>query len=767
MARKVWRWVIGLGGGLLLAGGVLAQVSPTFNLSWHLLSASGGSRTSASYQLDDSVGQPVGQPSSSAGFEIAPGFWYGVGEAASPWLDGYEVDDTCLTANPIATNGSVQTHTFHDSADEDWVKFNAQAGKTYVIQVANVGDSVDAVVMLYNLCDQAPLEADDNAFGPTVQLEWNCLAAGEYYVAVVQHDPSVYGPGTNYDLSVRVDAVPPVAPRSIRVDPADRALNVQWNPSVEPDVAGYGLRWGTTSGGPYSFAPVDGAGNTYYHLGSLNNGQPYYLVLTALDFSGNESSYSVEVGGVPAFTQDNTFPAVAVSWPTASPVYSTTAAMLTVGGAASDSGNNLSHVLVHNTTNDARGWEYNLSGGSASFMVESIPLVLGNNQLQVTAYDAAGNTGTASLTIHRLGNLGGAVVIAGGHDSTHSLQTNIDYTTNRAYRVFRNAGFGPDQIYYLSPGPQDADGDGASDVDATITPANLHTALQWAAGEVGPGVPFYLYLMDHGAREGFCADGCTLDGRVSSEALDGWLGELEATSDCDLVTVIVDACHSGSFIDRVDGVAQSISRDGRVVIASTGRDNNAYASAQGAYFSDAFFSAVAESSSLLAAFDHARAAVDLAGASQTPWLDDNGDALYSAADGAYAASRYVATYFGSLLPEITAASLSLGTTGGSIQATVDQGDALLDVVWAAIYPPSFQVPAETTLSLGVPLIELEPDPAQPGRYSAYYNAFTEAGDYRIVVYAEDRAGNQALPYVVAAGEMRHIYLPLVLRADNP
>ncbi len=767
MARRVWRWVVGLGGCLLLAGVAVAQVSTNFDLSWHLLSGGGGSRTSTNYQVDDSLGLVVGQSSSSANFDLAPGFWPGVGETASAWYDTYEVDDTCAAANAISTNGDVQAHTFHDAADEDWVKFSAEANKSYVIRVGNVGANVDAVLMLHNLCDQAPLESEDNAFGTTVQLEWNCTTAGEYYVGVVQHDPAVYGEGTNYELSVTVDAVAPSAPRSIRVDPSDRALSVQWSASLEADVAGYGVRWGTTSGGPYSFAPVDGADNTYFHIGGLNNGVPYYIVLTAIDFSGNESNPSVEVGGVPAVTQDDTLPAADLTWPSAGPVYTTTVPMLTIGGTCSDSGNNLSHVRVHNTTNDAKGWEYNLSGGSAPFMVESIPLVLGNNQIQVTVFDAAENTGTASLTIRRIGDLVGAVVIAGGHDGTHSLQTNIDYATNRAYRIFRNAGFGPGQIRYLSPGPQDADGDGSNDVYADTTPANLHAALQWAAGEVSPGVPFYLYLMDHGGTEGFCADGCTLDGRVSSDSLDEWLDELETDSGCDLVNVIIEACHSGSFIDRVEGVALSISKDGRVVVVSTGRDNNAYASAQGAYFSDAFFSAVAQSSDLLSSFQHATAAVEVAKVNQTPWLDDNGDAQFNSFDGAYAASRQVSNYFGTLLPDVTAASVSLGATGGTIQATVERGDALLDLVWAAVYAPSFQEPTETTLRLGVPLIELEPDPSHPGRYSAYYNAFTESGEYRIVIYAQDRAGNQALPFVAEAGEGRRVYLPLVVKNSSP
>jgi hypothetical protein len=275
-------------------------------------------------------------------------------------------------------------------------------------------------------------------------------------------------------------------------------------------------------------------------------------------------------------------------------------------------------------------------------------------------------------------------------------------------------------------------------------------------------VPFYLFLMDHGGIESFCADGCSFSGRVTSEQLDGWLDDLETSSGCDRVNIIIDACHSGSFLDRFEGLTATISKNGRVVIASTGRNNNAYASAQGAYFSDAFFSAIAESSSLKDSFERAHAAVQAAGFDQTPWLDDNGDGLYNAVDGAHAADRYVARQFGTILPEITAAGLALEGTEGEISARVERGDEPLRIVWAAVYAPSFQEPAGTTLDLGVPLVELAPDPDQPGRYTADYNGFVEEGAYRVVIYADDQSGSQAQPRAVFSGVQR-AYLPLIWR----
>ena len=60
------------------AGAALAQVSANYDLSWHLLSGGGGSRSSGSYRVDDSLGQWPGNPTASAGYRVDPGFWPGV-----------------------------------------------------------------------------------------------------------------------------------------------------------------------------------------------------------------------------------------------------------------------------------------------------------------------------------------------------------------------------------------------------------------------------------------------------------------------------------------------------------------------------------------------------------------------------------------------------------------------------------------------------------------------------------------------------------------
>lgn len=858
--KRTLIWLAILIGSLGLAGVVLAQVSTNFDLSWHLLSGGGGFRSSSTYWVDDSLGQWADRTSTSARYNIEPGFWYGVPAAppctvslseariegptsgftdtlyafttvitpsnatepviytwtpspsseqgrpsasyewATPGVytlamaawncggaftdthtidisgetpaegDSYEVDDTCDAASTILTDGLVQTHTFHDAEDEDWIEFTVEANKTYVIETSNVGADHDAILFLYDACGAPDLGSEDNAFGQTVHVEWSSTSAGTYYLMLQQYDPAIYGESTRYDITVELDTTPPSAPKDLRSAPADEALIFQWKRSPELDVVEYEICYSTEStesGGCQGYWNVEGGNTTYYEGTGLINGTDYYARVRAFDFSHNPSLWTSEIHNAPAIPQDATNPSVTVNQPTTAAVYTTTLGAATIGGNAQDTGNNLSRVKVRNVTKGVEGWDYSLAGNSDTFYVENIGLNPGNNTIQVTAYDDVGNEGSTTLTFQRLGQTDdGVVIIVAGHNASNSLQSNIYNAANHAYRVFQGAGFSDDAIYYLSPTAQAPYGDGNNKVDATATSANLQYAIEtWAvaSGRVGPGQPLHLYMMDHGETEYFCTDGCGSSGRTTSNDLDSWLDTLESSTGADTINVIIEACRSGSFIDRVEGEAASISEDGRVVIASTGRNNNAYASTEGAYFSDAFFSCVVGSGSLKTCYDQAKAAVALTGNDQTPWLDDNGDGLSSPIDGSIAQNRYIASAFGSFQPEIQSASVDVVDGSGTLTASVEQGAEEIDMVWAAVYSPSFQEPVSTTLNLGVPVVLLEADPDVEGSYTATYpGGFTEEGPYRVIFYAQDLAGTHAPPKLVTPGETR-IYLPVVLK----
>jgi len=260
--------------------------------------------------------------------------------------------------------------------------------------------------------------------------------------------------------------------------------------------------------------------------------------------------------------------------------------------------------------------------------------------ITVTAANAGGAvTGTQIIVANVLpASSGGIVVIVAGHNDAYALQDNILYASSLAYRTFLSGGIPETHLRYLSTitdSRTDADGDGVSEVYTTSASSNVQAAITtWAASLTSDTIPFYLYMMSFGGVDYFMADGNS--DTITPDELDGWLNQLETAVPGVKVNVIIEAAKAGSFIDGTF----EMSKQGRAVVASTSSTLNAYASAQGAYFSDAFFWALGQGQSLWASFRAGRAAIQ--GFLQEPWLDDSGDATANGADdGAVAASRFL------------------------------------------------------------------------------------------------------------------------------
>ncbi|MBN1998931.1 fibronectin type III domain-containing protein [candidate division KSB1 bacterium] len=97
------------------------------------------------------------------------------------------------------------------------------------------------------------------------------------------------------------------------------ALIVSWDANTESDLAGYKIYYGTES---QNYVHVLDVGDTTrYIVDGLVEGSTYYFVVTAYDFSGNESAPSVEVASHvdnPTITINNTDDGVELIW---APVY--------------------------------------------------------------------------------------------------------------------------------------------------------------------------------------------------------------------------------------------------------------------------------------------------------------------------------------------------------------------------------------------------------------------------------------------------------------
>jgi hypothetical protein len=250
------------------------------------------------------------------------------------------------------------------------------------------------------------------------------------------------------------------------------------------------------------------------------------------------------------------------------------------------------------------------------------------------------------------------------------------------------------------------------------------------------------------------------------------LSNLEATTGTDQITVIIDACKSGSFIDITGPGPAEISGHNRVIVASTTSEANAYPSEQGALFSDVFWTALGDNQDVWSAYQTAKAALDARGLMQTPWLDDNGDAVADERDGDLARGRGLAGALGGSEPVIDWLKVEEASASGTVTVTAQVGDDFKVMgVHVEVYPPGYEEPeaepGETPV-VGVPTATLML--AGSDIYTATLTGLTAPGFYRVVGYAVDDEGNWALPRWVVVegwgGEQEKVYLPLVVRQSK-
>ena len=73
---------------------------------------------------------------------------------------------------------------------------------------------------------------------------------------------------------------------------SQHSVNLWWNPSVSPDVVGYNVYRAGKPGGPYKKLNSSIDTTTQYSDDTVREQRTYYYVTTAVDSSGQESTYS-------------------------------------------------------------------------------------------------------------------------------------------------------------------------------------------------------------------------------------------------------------------------------------------------------------------------------------------------------------------------------------------------------------------------------------------------------------------------------------------
>jgi len=355
---------------------------------------------------------------------------------------------------------------------------------------------------------------------------------------------------------------------------------------------------------------------------------------------------------------------------------------------------------------------------------------------------------------------GALILVAGGLRPDDAAQPNIYHVTDAVYQMFVNHGYTPDNILYLAPDRSH------TNVSALATAAALQSAITtWALNRVDHNRSLTLYLMDHGGKDIFYLDKQHSEW-VTPTQLDDWLHQLETVRPGLKVNVIIEACYAGSFITQ----PQSISRPGRAVLTSTTDNSLAWASANGAYFSDYLLAALDRQENLFTSFRQAGGAAHTFNPGQTAWLDANGDGVVDdAEDGVIAGQRGFA-YTGTLAdsdawpPYIAHVDslVEIANGSGLLRANVFD-DVSVQHVWAVIYPPSYVAPSssEALVQETLPTIKL----LDQGKnsYAATFDGFREIGIYRVVLYAEDNQGFTARPVTLEVSTGSRVLLPVIRR----
>jgi len=165
---------------------------------------------------------------------------------------------------------------------------------------------------------------------------------------------------------------------------------IHWQANEESDLKEYRVYHGTASRS-YSI-PLPVGKVTSYTFNDLAAGVTHYFAITAVDISDNESGFSAEVSKfIPV--SDTQLPQVTISSPSTSGNYTTSTSSIDLKGTASD------NVGVTQVTWSVSGGGNGTASGTSSWSIGGIGLSAGQNTITVTAKDAAGNQGTAVITV--------------------------------------------------------------------------------------------------------------------------------------------------------------------------------------------------------------------------------------------------------------------------------------------------------------------------------------------------------------------------------
>jgi hypothetical protein len=341
-------------------------------------------------------------------------------------------------------------------------------------------------------------------------------------------------------------------------------------------------------------------------------------------------------------------------------------------------------------------------------------------------------------------SLGTAIVIAGIARPKDTLFTYSNEYVQRMYSLLKERGFTDEDIYYMNPQPPDLDGDGYLETELQdyqlIDPAKeLDKAFEQAASHLQAGQQFVFYWHGHALPDYFRLK---QDYELPAEQLSQLLEKIPTGVK---QVIILDSCYSGSFIDELKGVAN------RIILTSADASNKAW-EIQYDSFSNKLIRELRRGETVGNAFLSAREMITSQPqwfGNQDPWLDDDGDGLYTVSgDGRYAARTYLGRkgLHAAQPPEIVQIHPSISLTGETASATLwvkvipNRAEAI-NQVRAVLIRPNWQFGEYqgSTTHFGRTELELRYNSAQE-RYENKYDYFCTAGQWRILYQVQSKDG---------------------------
>ncbi len=344
------------------------------------------------------------------------------------------------------------------------------------------------------------------------------------------------------------------------------------------------------------------------------------------------------------------------------------------------------------------------------------------------------------------------IVAGGGEYKGNALIEQTKALSAYAYSICRTRGYEKEDIRWLSAfdAEQDADGDLVNDVFGSATRQNLRKAItDWARSDlISSGRRLLIYMIDHGFALPRATGGKEVYFRlneneaVSSLELDSWLDSLTGESTQIDVTLVVDSCYSGIFVQN----CLPSPRGKRQVISSTSSDTEAVIMPPPdlTSFSYVFWGAAYMGAKMKEAV---RAATgffqEFSISGQRPQMDDNGDGVFDEHDGFAMGSNRFGRGWGyagqgsgefPVFDEIYPSEDTLMTVhrGASVDLTAQVvPGSNPEEIWAVVRLPAPQtISGESILANeSIRKVSLVEDPTDTNTWSAKLEDLQEKGVY--------------------------------------